>query len=140
MKIVALLTVTMLVFVPASVCAQTENDDDYFLGLLDGKPVRDLDKKLAKAAQFSLGSPENPIRVYDPAGEVAYLRRLRCEDGRRPAFNRTGSAGLGPFDHIIDDYLVTCPGSKPAESHIFMDMYFPNYIETKAPEGFTIVP
>lgn len=71
---------------------------------------------------------------------MLYLRRLRCENGQRPAFERSGSAGLGPFDHIIDDYVVTCAGSKPAESHIFMDMYFPNYVETRAPEGFTIVP
>lgn len=51
MRKIALLTVALLVFVPAVSSAQS-NDDDYFLGLLDGKPPRDLDKKLANAAQY----------------------------------------------------------------------------------------
>ena len=86
-----------------------------------------------------LGLRENPVRSDMPAGERAYLNRLRCEDAAQPVYSRVGSFGDGPDGHIIDGYQVTCPGSAPAETLIFMDMYHGGHAETRAVPGFTIV-
>lgn len=86
-----------------------------------------------------LGSRENSVKSDMPAGERAYLNRLRCEDAAPPKYNRVGSFGAGPDGHIIDGYQVTCPGSAPAEALIFMDMYHGGHVETRAVPGFIIV-
>lgn len=87
-----------------------------------------------------LGSAQNPVRADMPAGQHAYLRRLRCADGRAPAFERIGSMGAGPYGSIVDAYAVTCAGSTPAESEIHMDMYHSGHAEAAAVPGFKIVP
>ncbi len=83
-----------------------------------------------------LGSRGNPVRAFMPEGQRAYLRRLRCADRKRPKFHRTGSYGPGPWGSIIDGYEVACKDGFSVL--IFMDMYHPDYRETKAVEGFTI--
>jgi len=98
-----------------------------------------LDAKIAAAAKAPLGSQGNPVRVNMPAGEHAYLRRLRCGDGAAPSFQRQGSFGPGPFGSILDGYSVICAGAEPRSSTVFMDMYHPEHVEMAAPPGFTIV-
>lgn len=83
-----------------------------------------------------LGSRTNPVRCDFPAGERAYLSRLRCPDGSRPSFNRTGSVGAGPYGNILDLYEVKCGGQS---YQVFMDMYFKGYVEKQAVPGFKIV-
>ncbi len=83
-----------------------------------------------------LGSRGNPVRAFMPEGQRDYLRRLRCEDRKRPKFHRTGSYGPGPWGSIIDGYEVSCKDGFSVL--IFMDMYHPDYRETEAVEGFTI--
>lgn len=92
------------------------------------------------AAAHSLGSLENPVRADMPEGQHAYLKRLRCADGKAPRYARAGNLGFGVFGSIIDAYDVSCPGSSPAKSTIIMDMYFPGHVETRAVAGFTITP
>ncbi|RYY28275.1 MAG: hypothetical protein EOP62_03500 [Sphingomonadales bacterium] len=96
-------------------------------------------KKLAaaikKADAEPLGSEKNPVRVSMPAGQRAYLSRLRCANGSRPAFERGGSTGIGPFGNILDVYGVRCAGAE--EVSIYMDMYHAE-AETRAVPGFTI--
>ena len=52
-----------------------------------------LDRRIAAAERHPLGSRENPVRAQMPAGQRAYLQRLRCSDGRAPTFGRIGSRG-----------------------------------------------
>ena len=76
------------------------------------------------------------MRVPGPAGQRAYLARLRCSDGRQPNFQRVFSAGMGPFGRIIDSYSVAC-GEERRE--VFLDMYH-DHVEAAPISGFTIVP
>lgn len=90
-----------------------------------------------KKVSGPLGAKTNPVRCEDPRGEREYLGRLRCSDGKRPAFSRIGSYGLGPYGNIIDGYRVKCDGA--AEVTVFMDMYHEGYVEKEPVPGFTIV-
>ncbi len=107
-----------------------------FMGRATGK---DLADRIAKASHYPLGTAQNPIRVDNPPGQMAYLRRLRCSDGSAPSFVRTGNLGPGVFGSIVDNYRVTCARGEPKVSNIVMDMYFPEHHETAPPPGFTIV-
>lgn len=84
-----------------------------------------------------LGSRANPVRSEMPAGEAAYLARLVCSDGSRPAFQRIGSFGQGPYTTIIDGYGVRCPA---AIVTVYMDMYHAGYVERRPVPGFRINP
>lgn len=101
---------------------------------------KELEKLIEAAQAHPLGAKENPVRADMPGGQRAYLNRLRCADGKRPAYFRIGSFGRGVYDRIIDGYEVTCDGSTPEKSMIFMDMYHPGHKEPAAVEGFTIEP
>lgn len=97
--------------------------------------------KLIEAAQaHPLGAKENPVRADRPAGQRAYLNRLRCADGKRPIARRVGNFGFGVYQRIIDGYEVLCEGSTPDKSMIYMDMYHPGHKEPAAVPGFTIEP
>jgi hypothetical protein len=95
-----------------------------------------LQKAIAEADKSPLGSEKNPIRVNMPAGERYYLGRLRCLDKATPAFNRSGSVGIGPYGYILDLYAVTCPGKAPVQ--VYMDMYH-DQPEARPVPGFTVI-
>jgi hypothetical protein len=82
-----------------------------------------------------LGGKGNPVRVYRPMGQRAYLSRLVCPGGASPVFQRVGSFGRGVYGTIIDGYDVDCSGTKHM---VFMDMYHPDYVELRPVPGFTI--
>lgn len=96
-----------------------------------------LDAAVADSAQHPLGSAENPVRASMPAGQRAYLARLRCPDASAPTFARIGSFGIGPYQNIVDGYEVTCAGK--ASRTVVMDMYHQGHVETRPVPGFTIV-
>ena len=48
-------------------------------------PLAEADAIAAAAAAHPLGTVENPVRVGGPQGARAYIARLRCADGSRPA-------------------------------------------------------
>lgn len=129
----------------AGACATPAPKDDGDLALLrmlSGESMvqgAELDKRLADAAAYPLGSKENPVRAQGPAGQRAYLSRLRCADLKPPAFNRAGSAGMSPYGNIVDVYVVTCAGSEPARSEIYIDMYHSGHVEERAVPGYGIV-
>ena len=83
-----------------------------------------------------LGSKDNPVRAYLPAGEVAYLTRLECQNGSSLAAIRTGSVENGPYGHVLDRFEVKCPGTEV--QIIYMDMYHPNAFEMEPVEGFKL--
>ncbi|HYJ30161.1 MAG TPA: hypothetical protein VEW25_07465 [Allosphingosinicella sp.] len=99
-----------------------------------------LDRRIAAAAAHPLGSRNNPVRAEMPIGERAYLQRLRCSDGRTPAFERIGNFGLGVYGNIIDGYRVACGDAQPGQVEIYMDMYHRGHVEDRPVPGFTIVP
>ncbi len=103
-----------------------------------GPEGKELEALIEAAQEHPLGSEENPVRVYMPYGQRAYLSRLRCEDGEAPEYSRIGSFAVGPFGRIVDGYEVVCEGSEPAKTTIVLDMYHEGYEETEAVPGYTI--
>jgi hypothetical protein len=62
-----------------------------------------------------------PIEVCMPAGERAWLSSVACDDGTKPAFQRSGSVGPGgTCGSILDLYMVKCSDK---QHEVFMDMY-----------------
>lgn len=101
-----------------------------------GRPK--VQPEAAELAKHPLGSQQNPVRVGGPAGERAYLARLRCGDGRYPEFERIGSFGLGPWGYILDGYSLKCASGQ--EATVFMDMYHSTHREDRTVPGFTLEP
>jgi hypothetical protein len=85
----------------------------------------------------ALGSREKPIKARGPRGEREFLVRLRCPDSTAPAFERLGSTEPGADDHILDSYIVQCPG-KQLSLLLLMDMYH-DYRETEPVPPFTVL-
>ena len=83
-----------------------------------------------------LGARNNPVKADMPPGQRDYLSRLRCSDGKAPAFERQGSVGMANDGHVVDGYAVTCAGATSVVIH--MDMYHQGYQETRAVQGFTL--
>ena len=98
----------------------------------------ELAKAIEAASAYPLGSKANPVRASGPRGQRAYLARLRCADLSTPTFGRIGSAGMSPYDNIVDSYWVKCEGSDPETSEVFLDMYHAGYSEDAAIPGFGI--
>ena len=88
------------------------------------------------ASVSGLGARDNPIKADMPPGQREYLSRLRCGDGKAPAFERQGSMGMANDGHVVDGYAVTCAGTAAVVVH--MDMYHQGYKETRAVKGFTL--
>lgn len=105
----------------------------------EGLSDEEISAAIERASAYPLGSEQNPVRVDGPAGERAYLSRLRCDNLKRPRFERLGSGGLSPFGGIVDIYRVECKGAQPAEATVFMDMYHGEHEEDRPVPGFGIV-
>lgn len=122
-------------------CASAPEDDMVDFGFDMGRTSQAESASIAtRQASKPFGSAENPVRADMPVGQRAYLSRLRCANGRAPTFERMGSFGAGPYGSIIDGYSVSCGGSTPAQSEVYMDMYHAGHVEAAAVPGFTIVP
>lgn len=100
-------------------------------------PDAEQDPVIAAAAAFPLGSMENPVRVGGPAGERAYLARLRCADGGAPRLGARSDKGEGAFGSMVAAYRLEC-GAAAVE--LVMDMYHGEHVEDRAPPGFAIQP
>lgn len=100
----------------------------------------DLAEAIAAADAHPLGTRANPVRVGGPAGERAYIARLRCADGRSPRVGRRGSAGTGAFGTIVDVYPLDCGAAAPGRIELVMDMYHSEHEEDRAPPGFSMIP
>jgi hypothetical protein len=122
----------------ASSCAVAADDlsDIFGGGVLKGEKLK---KAIEEADKHPLGSEDNPVRVNMPSGQRAYLSRLRCENGKKPKFERGGSTGEGPFGAIVDVYNVDCGKAAPGNVSVYLDMYHPDHVERRTISGFTIV-
>lgn len=101
--------------------------------VLDGK---ELERAVAAAEAYPLGSRENPVRVDGPMGERAYLERLVCDNGSPPQIGMRVNVGPGLYGTILDLYPLSCGENTPA-ANIHMDMYFRG-TEDRPPPGFSI--
>lgn len=105
----------------------------------ESPPTTDEIAAIAEAASIHpLGSEENPVRASGAAGQRAYLSRLNCPAGGKPAFHRLGSVGIGIYGYIMDIYALQCPGG--AEFTAYMDLYHSGYQEAQPLPDFTIDP
>lgn len=123
-------------------CATSSAEPDLERALAGESQVRGgaLARRVEAAARHPLGSQENPVRAEMPPGQQAYLRRLRCSNGRAPQFMRIGNYGIGVYGNIIDGYRVSCGDAAPGTVVVYMDMYHRGFVEERAVPGFTIVP
>ena len=92
----------------------------------------------AAAAQFPLGTRENPVRVGGPEGERAYLGRLRCANGSTPKVGPRMEAGVGAYGSIVGAYALDCGAAAPGRTNLVMDRYHEDHVEAGAPAGFTL--
>lgn len=137
-RLCVLLTVAM----SSASFSQTADEQRMLEVLLSGRsPLSKLElaRQIENAQQFPLGSKDNPVRVEQPAGEHAYLRRLRCPDGKAPGYQRRGSTGGGPFGTLLDHYVLDCGANAPATVEVMMDMYHRGHVENRPVPGFTII-
>jgi len=81
------------------------------------------------AAKTDAGSDkENPVMRCGPRDSYAYVADYQCSDGTRPLGSdiraggaaRRGNVGANSKGHIIDLYVIPCPGA-PVE--VYVDMY-----------------
>ncbi|HEV2816287.1 MAG TPA: hypothetical protein VGW40_03570 [Allosphingosinicella sp.] len=100
-------------------------------------PEEEIRALVAAADAHPLGTAENPVRVGGPAGERAYLVRLRCPGGAAPRIGARREAGIGAFGSVVASYEVSCGDSN---SPIVFDMYHEEHVESRAPAGFTLAP
>ncbi|MEM6750412.1 MAG: hypothetical protein AAF612_08075 [Planctomycetota bacterium] len=89
--------------------------------------------------RYALGSPDNPIRTHEPAGQQAYLARLRNLQGNPPAYRRIGPYGVGPYGYILDAYELTNPDTGETAT-LYLDMYHPGYREDRPIPGYQLLP
>lgn len=122
---------------PASAQQRTPRQTLEEMGLAPSQ--EQVRRAVERAAGEPLGSERNPVRVSSPAGQRAYMARLRCADGTQPAVGQRHNAGQGPFGTIIDVYPLDCGASAPGRVQLAMDMYHDDHVETDAPAGFTLV-
>ena len=139
MKLKLLVALALVAPSAVAVAQQRPNEGRDMMWALGGGGLsgKKLAKAIEKAEQSPLGSKANPVRENMPAGQIAYLARLRCPGGEKPDFRRTGNVGVGVYRNIIDRYSVTCPGAAPVD--VYMDMYHDGP-ELRPVPGFTIVP
>jgi hypothetical protein len=98
--------------------------------------TRDQVAVIARAADAKpLGSPENPVRANSPAGQRAYIARLRCAGGDTPQIEGRMNIGIGIYGAIVDSYSLSCRGMP--RTSLAMDMYH-DWSENRPAAGFTM--
>ena len=133
-----LIAIAIIAFpAPASAQQRTPRQTLEEMGLAPSQ--EQVRRAVERAAGEPLGSERTPVRVSSPAGQRAYMARLRCADGTPPAVGQRRNAGEGPFGTIIDVYPLDCGDSAPGQVQLAMDMYHDDHVETNAPVGFTLV-
>lgn len=130
----------VLLAVPANaqrIGARTSSPEAMLAGMNRDSPEDELRGLIAAADAHPLGTRENPVRVGGPAGERAYLSRLRCAGGAAPQAGPRGDSGVGAFGSVVGAYALDCGGTR---TRILFDIYHEEHDENRAPPGFTILP
>ncbi|MBV8686420.1 MAG: hypothetical protein JOZ90_06475 [Alphaproteobacteria bacterium] len=119
---------------------RTAEPEKLLSGIGEASSDAALEAEIAAAAAFPLGSLANPVRVGGPEGERAYVRRLRCADGKPPRIGDRRPGGVGAFGSLVDLFPLDCGAAAPGRVELMMDMYFEEQAEQRAPAGFTLAP
>ena len=120
--------------------ARTTSPEQMLAELGTGVSDGELERAVAAASAYPLGTIENPVRVGGPEGERAYIARLRCADGSRPLIGPRGPGGVGAFGSIVAVYPLDCGAAAPGKVGLVIDMYHEEHREERAPAGFAIDP
>lgn len=108
------------------------------LGQMDPAAAeQEMQRLIAAAAAYPLGSIDNPVRVGGPDGARAYLARLRCGDGGALRLGARSDSGVGAFGTVTSAFAISCGGTT---RRIVFDMYHAEHVEGRAPPGLTIAP
>lgn len=118
--------------------ARTQAPEQVLAQMGEGSWDAELQRAIAAASAFPLGSLQNPVRVGGPDGQRNYLARLQCADGSRPSVGAKSSAGVGGFGSVVDRFELSCRAAAPAKAEVMMDMYHAEHKENRAPAGFAI--
>ena len=119
---------------------RTARPEQALAGIGEGSSDAALEAAVAAAAAFPLGTLQNPVRVGGPAGERAYVARLRCSDGKPPVAGAKRPGGVGAFGSVVDLVPLDCGAAAPGRGDLLVDIYHEEHVETRAPAGFTLVP
>ncbi|HEV2079605.1 MAG TPA: hypothetical protein VGR19_06890 [Allosphingosinicella sp.] len=118
--------------------ARTAAPEQVLAQMGEGNSDAELERAIAAASAFPLGSLQYPVRVGGPSGQQAYLSRLRCADGSRPAVGQGVDGGTGGFGSIVQRFQLDCGSAEPGRQDLMMDKYHQEHRETRAPQGFRI--
>lgn len=141
MHIVPALLAAALVASPAAAQKpgdRTATPQQVLGGLAPADPLAEADAIAAAAAAHPLGTLENPVRVGGPQGARAYIARLRCADGSRPATGARTTGGVGAYGTLTELYPLDCGGAAPGRVALAFDFYHEEHVETRAPAGFVL--
>lgn len=119
---------------------RTAPPETAFAGIGQGTSDAALAADEAAAAAFPLGSLGNPVRVGGPEGEMAYVARLRCADGKAPAAGGGRPGPTGGFGSVTELVPLDCGGAAPGRTEAAFDLYHEEHVENRAPAGFTLAP
>ena len=144
MRILPLLAMAALLAAPAAaqkLGARTATPDQVLGQEATSDPLAEAEQIAAAAAAHPLGTELNPVRVGGPEGARAYIARLRCADGSRPAVagpRKTG--GVGAYGTLTELYPLDCGAATPGRTALAFDFYHAEHVETRPPPGFAIAP
>jgi hypothetical protein len=139
-KLIALTAGAVLAATPALAAqklgARTQPPEQVLAQLGEGSSDAELQRAVAAASAFPLGSLQNPVRVGGPQGARDYLARLRCADGKPPSAGAAASGGVGGFGSVVERYEVDCGAAAPGKVQLLMDLYHQEHREKAVPPGF----
>jgi hypothetical protein len=141
MRILSVLLAAALAATP--VAAQKPGDRTSTPGQVLGDmgaadPMAEAERIAAAAAVHPLGSLQNPVRVGGPQGARAYIARLHCADGSRPAVGARSTGGVGAYGTLTEIYPLDCGGAAPGRIAVAFDFYHEEHVETGAAAGFAL--
>jgi hypothetical protein len=142
MRIAALLAAALLA-APATaqeLGARTASPDQTLGNMAASDPEAEIEQLAAAAAAHPLGSLENPVRVGGPEGARAYIARLRCSDGSRPALGPHHAGAVGAYGTVTETYPLDCGGAAPGRVTLIVDLYHEEHREDRPASGFAIDP
>lgn len=125
-------------FAEQKIGARTTAPEQVLAQMGEGNSDSELQRAVAAASAFPLGSLQNPVRVGGPSGQQAYLSRLRCSDGSRPAVGEGADSGAGGFGSVVQRFRLDCGAAAPGKVDLMLDRYHQEHRETRAPQGFRI--
>ena len=116
--------------------ARSQPPEQVLAQLGEGSSDAELERAVAAASAFPLGSLQNPVRVGGPQGARNYLARLRCGDGKPPSVGAAASGGVGGFGSVVQRFELDCGAALPGKVQVLMDLYHEEHRESRLPAGF----